>query len=404
MSAEHAVVRLSHHLAPLWSVLHARLSSGRPVRRVKVGPLTTEQQSALADLLGLARLPGEYSMVGLDEVDAALSDVAGCDVRTALHHLIGPIPDRSAERAAATEERNRLWEWLFDHEVVRAQPALEIWAETTRRNGLIAGSVERTGFELDRALRVLRRLPGAGVHLPVFAEQVLGDPHALDEGSRLHTMVIRALAALYDAEPPADAIGLRGLWARAGISDDELSSTVLVAGLPILDSDTVIGRITRLCAEAGVAAVLSLQQLREAGTPVLVADAVRVVENPSVLATALARFGPRCPPMVCISGWPSSAAVVLLDGVAQAGATLHYHGDFDGEGLRIAANLVARFGAVPWRMTSRDYSAAVGPVGPPVGRVTAVPWDADLSEELRRRGQGVSQERVIDVLLGDLAP
>ena len=40
-------------------------------------------------------------------------------------------------------------------------------------------------------------------------------------------------------------------------------------------------------------------------------------------------------------GWPNSAAVLLLQKLAAAGTWLYYHGDFDGEGLRIAAAVVA---------------------------------------------------------------
>lgn len=400
---EPATARLSPHLAPLWNALHRRLSSGRRVRQVRIGPLDAAQRSAVADLLGLDRLPGEYETVQLAAVDKALHAAIGYDVATALEHLVGPISNRAELRAAAAAERNMLWEWLSGHEVVQEQPALASWAEAMRRNGVVAGSVRRTRTELERALRVLAVLPGAGVQLPVLAEHILEDPHALDDGTRVQGMVVRALCALYDVPPPENSIGLRRIWARAGVSDDELSSTVLVAGRPITGVH-VAGHIVAACAEAGLAAVLSLQQLRASDPVGDIAEKVWVVENPSVLATALARFGPACPPMICVSGWPSSAAVVLLDQLATAGTTLHYHGDLDGEGLRIAANLVSRFGAVPWRMTCTDYLAALGADGPGAGRVTPVPWDAELADQMVRHGRAVPQERLIDTLLADIAP
>ncbi|MFF4144807.1 DUF2399 domain-containing protein [Streptomyces sp. NPDC001698] len=34
--------------------------------------------------------------------------------------------------------------------------------------------------------------------------------------------------------------------------------------------------------------------------------------------------GPRCPPLVCTSGWPNSAAIQLLRMLADHGAALHY--------------------------------------------------------------------------------
>jgi uncharacterized protein (TIGR02679 family) len=117
---------------------------------------------------------------------------------------------------------------------------------------------------------------------------------------------------------------------------------------------------------------------------------------------ALARFGQRCPPIVVTSGWPNSAAVLLLQQLAAAGTRLYYHGDFDGEGLRIAAAVVARTGAAPWHLTSADYLSAVSE-GPPVGRVSAVPWDPGLAGQLTRTGITLAEERVAAALLDELA-
>ncbi|WP_083894629.1 TIGR02679 family protein [Nocardia tenerifensis] len=400
--AERPVRQLAADLDPLWRALHKRFSTGRVVQRVRVGPLTTEQRSAIADLMGAARLPGEYATIGITELDAVLDEITGCTAYDVVTRLIGPIGDRAAERRSAAQQRNSLWSWLSQHEVVRAQPALETWVTAVRRNGLVSGSVERTRVLLDQVLRVLSELPSAGTPLPVFADTVLGDPHGLDEGTRLHTMVVRALTALYGTDPPSDAAGLRALWDRAGVSADELSSSVLVAGLRITTEPAAVGRILHICAGMGQAAMLTLQQLRTCAgitdTPVR----VWVVENPSLLALALRRFGARCPPMICTSGWPSSAGVRLLQLLRAAGVELRYHGDFDGEGLRIAANVVARVGAIPWLMSSVDYLAAVGGAGPFVGRVTPVPWDPDLAAHMIRMGTAVPEERVANVLLDEL--
>lgn len=391
--------RLPAALAPVWKAVHARLSSGLPVSRVRVGPLDSEQQTAVADLLGLARFPGQYPNIVLAQLDETLREVVGAEAREVVARLVGPIGNRAEDRRKAAEARAGLWDWLDSHPVVAAQPALRSWTSSVRRAGLIDSSVERTRLELERSLRVLSELPAAGVPLPVFADSVLDATHALDDGTRTASLVLKALTAIYDVPPPTDAPERRALWERAGIADDELSSTVLVAGLQI-PGDHVVGRILQACRDAGTAAVLTLQQLRAtrlAAAP----STVWVFENPSVLALALARFGSSCPPLVCTSGWPSSAGVALLKQLAQKGTTLYYHGDFDGDGLRIAANVVARTGAKPWRMTSADYLAAVAD-GPPVGRVAPAPWDAELAIHMEEQGKTVPEERVADSLLAEI--
>lgn len=191
------------------------------------------------------------------------------------------------------------------------------------------------------------------------------------------------------------------------MADDELSSTVLVGGLRPA-GDGLLARLATACAEAGQAASLTLAHVRypgesnlsEAPPPV-----VHVVENPSVLALALRRFGPRCPPLVCTSGWPHSAAILLLRMLADQGAALRYHGDFDGEGIRIAAHVLDKTPARPWHMTAADYRAAVAldPRGPRPGRITEAPWDLEPADAMAEHGIAVVEELVAEVLLKDLA-
>ncbi|OAA27486.1 TIGR02679 family protein [Frankia sp. EI5c] len=416
-------------LAPLWDALHDRLSTGRPVTSVRVGPLDDDQQAGLADLFGLDRLPGPRATVRLDRLDARLTVAFGADTRTVVAILRGPIGDRAGSRAAAAHARDELWDWLAAHPVVAAEPALRTWAADARRAGLVDGSVDDTRALLDSALRVLAACPADGRPLPALADALLGHTHALDDGTRLSVLVLRGLAARYGGPAPTGAEERRALWERAGVASDALSAQVLVAGLR-LTGDDPLSHALRLWADAGQASAVTLAQLRafpgpraaEEGGKARVGGepggggtvAVGVVENPSVLAMAIARFGARCPPLVCTAGWPSAAAILLLRQLAQAGLRLRYHGDFDGDGLRIAAHVMARTGAVPWRMATADYLAALPSVlegeRPEIvrvaarpGQVSEAPWDADLAAAVRANDIAISEERLVPILLADLA-
>jgi uncharacterized protein (TIGR02679 family) len=297
---------------------------------------------------------------------------------------------------------------------VAAEPALRAWTEQVRSAGLVGGSAETTRTLLGQALDVLAALPGGGEPLAVFAERELHDSHALDPNHRLPGLVLRAVAAIHDVEPPRDAPARRALWQLAGLECDALSATVLVAGLRIADGGPLAATLSAW-ADAGQAVSVTLAQLRTA-PPVLpllpapltlpalstfpAGEHVRIVENPSVLATAIDRHGAGCPPLVCTSGWPTTAAIELLRRLAAGGATLWCHADLDGEGIRIAAHVIARTGARPWRMSAADYLAAIpGPGGPPAGRVTEAPWDAELAGALRDRDVAVLEERVAGLLV-----
>lgn len=395
-------------LRPLWDTLHSRLSSGRPVTRVRLGPLDDTQREALADLLGLDRLPDARPSVPLTRLEEAVTELSGRTVQEIVSELVGPLGDRAGERRRQRDERAELWTWLAEHETVRAQPVLSDWAASCRAAGVVAGSAEHTRTLLTDALKVLAELPGRAEPLPVFAARVLsGQAHALDDGTPLSALVLRALATLYDTVPPQSAAQRRALWTRAGVADDELSATVLVGGLRPA-GDGLVARVATACAEAGQAACLTLAHVRYPGEFILSeapVPVVHVVENPSILALALRRFGPCCPPLVCTSGWPNSAAIQFLRMLADHGAALRYHGDFDGEGIRIAAYVLDKTPARPWRMTAADYRAAVAlnPRGPQPGRITEAPWDLDLAEAMMEHGIAVVEELVAEALLKDLA-
>lgn len=389
-------------LAPLWQELWRRYSSGHPVTAVRLRGLTAPQRGALADLLGLDRLPAAELTVRVDTLDPILRAATGADTRTAAAALVGPLDNRAERRATAARQRAELWSWLTTHPVVQAQPALQAWTAGVRRNGLIAGSIERTRHLLNIALTALAALPSDGRPLPSFAAETCHDTHALDDGTRLSTLVLRALAALHDEPPPGDAEQRRAAWERAGVACDALSTAVLTAGLrpPAI---TTLAQTLRLWSDAGQATVITLAQLRNGGPMTLHDREVFIVENPSILALAVRRFGPGCPPLITTSGWPNGATILLLRQLHAAGAVLRYHGDFDGEGLRIAAHVMARTGAQPWRMSAPDYLAAVRPERPAPGPVTDTPWDPPLAIALRHHHATVSEEHVADQLLTDMA-
>jgi Protein of unknown function N-terminus (DUF3323) len=99
---------LPPELAPLWQAAHDRLSSGRPVSRVRFGPLDSLQQAALADLLGIGRMPGEYPTVSLSELDQILAESVGAGTREVVTRLIGPLGDRAGTVSARPQSAPRL--------------------------------------------------------------------------------------------------------------------------------------------------------------------------------------------------------------------------------------------------------------------------------------------------------
>ncbi|PSK69017.1 TIGR02679 family protein [Streptomyces sp. CS149] len=378
--------------------------AGRPMTgSVSLADPTPAQRAAAERLLARAPGGGRSLTVRLEAVDAVLrrSGASPNGLAAAVGALTGP----GTSLAQARQEEEEAWGRAHTplDELVATVPALAEWAARIRADGLarrLGRTPDATFGLLTAVCTALYALPAVPVvSLPAFAARVLGWAHALDDGTPLATLTLsgaRALSGFHDGQ---GAEWRREAWASVGLLRDELSSTVLtlnLRGTPALD---------RL-AEDGEPCVLTLRQLTR--RPPAVADpVVRICENPTVLAAAADMLGPACPPLVCLQGQPSAAALTLLRGLHDHGATLYYHGDFDWGGLRIAGVLRRRVPWLPWRYTAADYRAAVlrcaqPPLSPLVSTPTETPWEPALATAVAELGVRVEEERELELLVSDL--
>ncbi|WP_229890385.1 TIGR02679 family protein [Streptomyces mashuensis] len=364
---------------------------------------TEAQRLAAERLLGRAPRGGRSLSVRLDAVDAVLrrSGISPAGLATAVTALTGPV----TRLGQARRDASRAWEQAYEplHALGGDLPRLRAWTDRLRADGLVrrlARDPAAARTLLDSAARVLRELPAdPAVSLPAFAARVTGSAHALDDGTPLATLTLSGIRALTGFPDGSGAEWRRDAWASAGLLRDELSSTVLtlnLRGTPALD----------WAAGQGEPCVLTLRQLARAPLPTA-PPVVHVCENPAVVAAAADAHGPGCPPLVCLQGQPSAAAVTLLRHLHAGGTTLLYHGDFDWGGIRIAAALLRRVPWRPWRYEAGDYVAVAGTarsLPPLAGAPAEAPWDPALAPAMAEAGVRVEEEAALGLLLGDLAP
>jgi uncharacterized protein (TIGR02679 family) len=340
--------------------------------------------------------PGDPLRVSLSTLDSSLrTSSVGRGLLEVLGELGGPLVDRRAQREIGDAERARRWADLTVHPAVTDDLRLEGWLDHVRGGGLarrLAGDDETRALRvaLDVLCVVNRR--DRDHRLPVLAAEVTGDAHALDRGRPAGTLAVHALSWLAGRPFPDDAADWRRTWAGAGVACDDLSCGVLVLNLPGWSREPLR---------------LTLRQATAWRSPPSGDTAVFVCENPAVVAAAADELGERSPTMVCLDGMPSTAALVVLDGLIAAGATVRFHGDFDWRGVAIAGVLARKVsGAQSWRYGASCYRAAVqrglGTVAL-TGRTTTSPWDADLAPAMEASGVAVYEEQVLDELLDDLA-
>lgn len=399
-------------LSPVWVAARNRLERNgiQPRGFVVVSGLDRGERHAVSGLLGTP-VVRDRVRVDLALLDGVVRERGGASgLVDLLERLGGPLRNRQAERSTAAAAREAPFDaardWLAERPEVASGAWVEPWLAGVRRSGLLArqpdpGSASRL---LPTALSVVGELLAADRSSPVartvLAARVAGDAHALDDGTVLSQLVLRALAEASGDEAPRTAVARRELWERYGVSADTVSSTCLVLGLrPAGDSG--LARRLRWASEAGDPQHVTAWDLARGELDVAPGTWVLVCENPRVLEAVAQEHGGAVP-VVCTSGMPGLVVLDVLARLRACGATPAYHGDFDWPGIAIANRLVSVAGCTPWRMAAADYLAAPGDGVPLEGRPVVPVWDAALGEAMEARGTAVHEEAVLDALLAGL--
>jgi uncharacterized protein (TIGR02679 family) len=404
-----------------------RLELGQPLEgAVTLADASPAQRRAAQRLLGRRPRAGRALSVSLGAVDELVrrSRASPDGLAAAVVAFTGPVVVRAEVSAAerlAWERAFAPLEWLVGRRVeVGADGCEELasWLERLRGSGVVKRLEPDPAAAralLERLATVLAALPADGEPLGRFAARLAGGAHALDDGERLATLALGAARALAGLKAPgpdeSPAESRREAWAAVGLLCDELSSIVLTLGLPG-EQETGSGQILQVARETGQPVWLTLRQLvrdpprwTTASGGSLSGQTVHICENPVLVALAADRLGSECVPLVCTSGQPGAATMLLLRALVEAGAQLVHHGDFDWGGVRIGNVLHARLPLVPWQFDAEAYIRAAGSVTSPqplIGAPVPASWDPHLCETMRRAGRRIEEELVLEELLADL--
>lgn len=403
-------------LAALRKRLRQRFERGPAdgkIQGFRLSNLSSAEHTALARLMGRPARFSSSMQVDVQMIDAALSRAGiATSLRQALESIDGPIIHAETARA----ELRAGWSKALSG---ATHQDLSNFLQTPFGMGLVkrlSNSDTEVATRLcAQADIVLKLLPAKGMTRAQLAAKSLGDAHALDTGQAVATLVL-AIWRKVNLDPDIcdDAPALesarvrdngeervRDIWAKAGILVNELARPALFLNLQISG-----GRSLPLL--SGEPTYASLRFLLRSDPDWMVkGQDIYVCENPNVLAIAADELGLKCAPMVCTEGMPAAAQRVILQQLAIAGARLHYHGDFDWPGLRIANHVIREFGAVPWRFDAKEYVAAVARAPRPgfalAGLEVHASWDDALTASMRTHGLAIAEESLTDDLLQDLA-
>lgn len=390
----------------------SRTEPDAPSGILRVGELSPAEREALALLTGRAPRNAKSMQIDIASLDAALRAAGvAASLYDALEQLDGPIEHQASAQASAQARWSAVMAGCRHAGLTGYLKSPAAFGLLKR---LVRGNPEAASRIIARAEAVLRRLPAKGLPRAQLAAETLGNAHALDDGQATATLVLavwRQPREAADSEAdPGQANGDakhareergREVWARAGVLVNELARPALYLNLPMQPQDA------GLWTPPGEPGYVSLRRLLRAPPAWNVAGrTVFVCENPNLVAIVADRLGSRCAPLVCTEGMPAAAQRTLLSQLAQAGARLRYHGDFDWSGLRIANHVMRACGARPWRFETGDYQAAAA--GAPHaqrdldGACIAASWDGALAPAMQHHGLAIAEEALAELLLEDL--
>jgi len=379
---------------------------------------TPGERRDIASFLGKTSYPDATFKVRLADVEKALKHSFDCSLPDLLSASFPdqPLVTRSERREAHAkhqasfrtaltsiaaelpeESRAQFWllhgqhgeEWLFSRYKNAPKPEQEQQLQLVRY-----------------IVHALDQLPSSGKpqRLAVFAQRTSGDPHALDPDTPAGRLFLLALHDLIPSCGQTEKIGgqqapsvysggdhvtssinrlstnpmrvpqtlsLYGgrpgsadLYAEAGLLVDTISSHVAVFNLAgAVYSNGILDQLPAIAGKRVL--LLPLRQLLEWQSILPARADIYVLENPQVFEELIpiAELDGPLPTIVCTSGWPSMAALRLLDLLLAQSSdnVLHYSGDFDLKGLQIAAYLMARYPerCHPWHFDPDDYAVAM---------------------------------------------
>ncbi len=412
--------------------------------QIVIDDSTPNERRELASFLGKAPYHNTTIKIRLSDIDAALRRSGfACTLPEVLSAFFPdqPLITRKEQRAAHNIHQSdfhvalqtimlqELDETRGRHWLEQGQHGME-WLYTRYKN--TPKDEQERQLQLIRIVaHALNELPNSNApeRLALFAQHTSGNPHMLDADTAAGRLFLLALHdllstpaqsttnenedAAFSAQPSRDRIEAVRLYANANLLVDTISSNV--AAFNLLKATYHNGQIDPLLQAAGARVVLlPLRQIQEWQHITPAKTSIYVCENPQVFEEILARCPPEHTPpsLLCTSGWPSVAAILLLDLLlAQSPANhLYYSGDFDLKGLQIAAYLLARYPGRchPWRFDADAYTVALHNGGVPASSnelalLNTLPnVFAPLIETIQERGLWAYQEGITHLLSMDV--
>jgi uncharacterized protein (TIGR02679 family) len=415
---------------------------GRVGGQITLEDTTPGERREIASFIGKAPYRETDIKVRLVDVDRALR-LSGfaCELPELLNAFFPdkPLVTRPQQRAMRAIHQT-------DFRAALVSIAMELPEDSRGRHWLLHGQHGQDWLfshyknepldEQDHQLNILHYVVSALDQLPpsssperlaLFAQRISGDPHIFDPDRAEGRLFRHALLDLVDISggtSSQERIPLSDLYTNAGLLVDTISSNV--AAFNLAGAIYQNGMSDPLLQAVGERVLLlPLRQLLEWQSVQAAMPDIYVFENPQVFEEVIAglthsNIVKALPTLVCTSGWPSTAALLLLDLLlseqppdqqAQSPANcLHYSGDYDLAGLKIATYLLERYPGRChlWRFDPESYVKTLHDEGVPANTADLAALSnlpgvfAPLVAMMQEKGKWAYQEGIAQLLIEDV--
>ena len=208
----------------------------------------------------------------------------------------------------------------------------------------------------------INNLPKKTIRIPVFASQMLSNPHGLDKKCSCGKIFIILLCYTENISYPKDSEELSELYYRHNLLIDDISSIVLCKNINAFSEEKLTEREKILYGKETTIRKYVQHEgwkgFNSKNEPIFVTlynlekvayinksenMSVMIVENPAVFMGITEKCKIKNFPLICTYGQVKIAGLVLLNLLVQAGYKLYYSGDLDPEGIQIADKLKRRY-------------------------------------------------------------
>ncbi|MDF2472329.1 MAG: hypothetical protein K0R21_111 [Anaerocolumna sp.] len=199
--------------------------------------------------------------------------------------------------------------------------------------------------------------------LPVFAAEISGNPHYLDEGSDGDRLFTYALCKIWNVPYQDVSIAEQKaeLLYKAGILKDELSNYTVCYNIKAWKKDNSLHEGIEGFRTSKETVIFTIETIKNLSKVEGLHNLIYVVENPSVFGSMKDSHQFEDASLMCTNGNLRLASLLTLDLLAKSNTNIYYAGDFDPEGILIAAKLKNRYKDLLtlWHYTVDDYKLAL---------------------------------------------